>query len=203
MPETETEIRIKEAARTVFLQKGYAGARMQHIADLAGINKALLHYYYRSKEKLYDVIFMEVLEELVQGLKEAFVEEVRIEEKIDIFIDHYISTLMKNSHMPLFIVSEISRDPDAFVAKMQSKSHFSEAGILIRSFISDLNDKYGDRMNAIHLLLNIVSMSVFPFVAKPMLGVITEMDEPTWKILMESRKEEVKIFVRNALKEQE
>ncbi len=199
MEEKDTELQIKEAARTVFMKRGYAGARMQEIADLAGINKALLHYYYRSKERLYDVIFMEVFQELMEGLESAFVEEDSIKVKMEAFIDLYISTLMKNPHMPLFVVSEISRDPDTFIEKLKTKEIFEGANKIVLSFISDLNNEYGEQLNAIHLFMNIISMCVFPFISKPMLGAITQIDDATWKILMETRKEEVKRFVAKAL----
>ena len=200
MSEKDTELRIKEAAKSIFITQGYAGTRMQDIADLAEINKALLHYYYRSKERLYDVVFMEIFQELVNGLKSAFVEDVPVEEKIAVFIDHYISTLIENPHMPLFVVSEISRNPDAFIEKLKSKEHFSVANTMVLSFISDLNRQYGEDKNAIHLFINILSLCVFPFIAKPMLEALTEMDKDTWKVLMETRKEEVKKFVFAALR---
>ena len=200
MSEKDTELRIKEAARSIFIKQGYAGARMQDIADLAEINKALLHYYYRSKEKLFDVVFMEIFEDLIQGLTSAFVNQVSIEQKIETFINHYISTLIENPYMPLFVASEISRNPDAFIEKLQSKSHFSDANKLVLSFISDLNNEYGDDKNAIHIFLNILSMCVFPFIAKPMVGAIVGMDGETWKILMETRKGEVTKFVLDALR---
>ncbi len=199
MKEKDTEIRIKDAARIIFMRKGYAGARMQDIADLAGINKALLHYYYRSKERLYDVIFIEVFKELIEGIKGALVEEESIEAKIDAFIDLYITTLMKNQQMPLFVVSEISGNPDSFIEKLKSKNLLGEANEIILNFVDDLNSKYGQRMSVIHLFINILSMCVFPFIAKPMLEAITQMDDAKWNFLMETRKREVKLFVRNAL----
>lgn len=196
----DTEHRIKEAAREVFVQKGYAGARMQDIADLAGINKALLHYYYRSKEKLFNVIFTEIFDDLIKGLISAFVGQVSIEEKIETFIDHYISAMIKSPYIPLFVASEISRNPDVFIGHLQGKVHFSDASSLLMTFISDLNNEYGADKNAVHIFLNILSMCVFPFIAKPMLGAIANMDDETWKMLMETRKAEVKTFVLDALR---
>ena len=59
MTEVDTEARILEAAHRVFVRRGVAAARTQEIADEAGVNKALLHYYYRSKEKLANAVFLQ------------------------------------------------------------------------------------------------------------------------------------------------
>ena len=106
-----TEDKILEAAKNVFVAKGMEGARMQEIADEAGINKALLHYYFRSKEKLFEAIFSKIIQF-------AFPEITRIAQsnepfisKIEQVVDAYIDLLIKHPFIPGFIMKELNRDP--------------------------------------------------------------------------------------------
>ncbi|MCB0652319.1 MAG: TetR/AcrR family transcriptional regulator [Saprospiraceae bacterium] len=195
----QTELVIKEAARQVFLRKGFSGARMQDIADNAGINKALLHYYYRSKEKLFDVIFMEQFSELIGQLKQGLDSGLDLFEKIEFFIDKYISVLEKNPYLPLFVINEISKDQERFIGRIKKFDAFPEAAAMVGMMLQAMEDGKIKRYHPFHLLMNIISMSVFPFLAKPMLISISGISEADWKELMKERKEEVKRFVFSAL----
>ena len=95
-----TENQILKAAREVFIAKGYEGARMQEIADRAGINKALLHYYFRSKEKLFEAVFSEIAMNLFPAMKQLLEAEIGIKEKVTFFIKIYLKTLLEN---PFFL----------------------------------------------------------------------------------------------------
>ena len=95
-----TEQIILEAAKKVFVRKGMAGARMQDIADEAGINKALLHYYFRNKEKLFEMIFMEAAEKFFPRINAIFDSDQPLFEKIESFCEEYISVVMENPYLP-------------------------------------------------------------------------------------------------------
>src|SRR3712207_2537327 len=100
-----TEQRILQAAKTVFMHRGMAGARMQDIADEAGINKAMLHYYFRSKEKLFEVIFREAIGKFLPKINATIALDCSLFEKIHIFCREYITVLMENPYIPLFIIN--------------------------------------------------------------------------------------------------
>ncbi len=102
---------IWEAARKIFLTKGLSGARMQDIADEAGINKALLHYYYRSKEKLFAQIFEKELVSFLHDIEAIFKSDLAFFEKIEKLVDHDIDTFSKCPELPLFILNELSQQP--------------------------------------------------------------------------------------------
>ena len=172
---------------------------MQDIADNAGINKALLHYYYRSKEKLFDVIFMEQFSELIGQLKQGLDSGLDLFEKIEFFIDKYISVLEKNPYLPLFVINEISKDQERFIGRIKKFDAFPEAAAMVGMMLQAMEDGKIKRYHPFHLLMNIISMSVFPFLAKPMLISISGISEADWKELMKERKEEVKRFVFSAL----
>src|SRR5258706_4583523 len=104
-----TEERILDAARKVFVRNGMSGARMQDIADEAGINKALLHYYFKNKRKLFEEIFMEAADELFPRINKIFRSEESLFVKIERFCDEYISVVLENPYLPLFVLNELSQ----------------------------------------------------------------------------------------------
>ncbi|KAA3622605.1 MAG: TetR/AcrR family transcriptional regulator [Bacteroidetes bacterium] len=195
----DTELIIKEAARDIFLKKGYAGARMQDIADKAGINKALLHYYFRSKEKLFDVIFFEQFGKLIGQVKEGLRGDMNLHDKIEFFVDKYIGLLEQSPYLPLFVINELSRDSERFIDKLKSFEVYPEAASMIGMMMQEMEKGAIKKYHPFHLLMNIMSLSVFPFIAKPMIMTITQVKDEDWKELMADRKEQVKAFIFNAL----
>ena len=109
-----TETLILDAAQAVFLEKGLAGARMQEIADRAGINKALLHYYFRSKDKLSELIINRAVGAMMPRLMAILEADLDLFEKIRQLTSEYISLISQRSFMPLFIVNEVNRNPQFF-----------------------------------------------------------------------------------------
>src|SRR6188474_52868 len=108
-----TEEKIKNAARAVFHKKGFAAARTRDIAEEAGINLALLNYYFRSKEKLFELIMLENIQQFVRGVKEIIMEEdTELRDKIERISSFYIDMLIRNPDLPLFILSELRANPD-------------------------------------------------------------------------------------------
>ena len=103
-----TEENILNVAREVFMRNGYSGTTMQQIADEAGINKSLLHYYYRSKEKLFGQIFAEVFSQFIPELGKIFMTDKSLEEKIRAFVDSYIEGFIRNPLIPIFVMQELS-----------------------------------------------------------------------------------------------
>jgi TetR/AcrR family transcriptional regulator len=117
MPKSkDTESRILDAARIIFIKKGLAGARMQEIANEAGINKALLHYYFRSKEKLFDKIFVDVFQTISAGIGEALDPQLSVMEQLENLVTVYIKVISKNSFLPVFILNEMNQNPQTFAA---------------------------------------------------------------------------------------
>src|ERR1700751_5008479 len=110
----DTQERILAAAKNIFLTKGMAGARMQDIADEAGINKAMLHYYFRSKEKLFEGIFSELSQQFFPKLVLIFESEESIFRKIEMFVSEYIDQMSRTPYLPIFVLNEINRQPEAF-----------------------------------------------------------------------------------------
>lgn len=193
-----TEEKILEAAKTVFVSKGMEGARMQEIADEAGINKALLHYYFRTKERLFEAIFSEIIKFAFPKLTKIVLSDVGIVTKIEQVIDAYIDLLIKHPFIPGFIMKELNRDPSGLF-KLIVK--FGLNPQIIIDYIQGAMDR-GEivQMKPQHLAVNIVSMCVFPFVARPLLGfVIFKDDQKALEAFYAERAEVIKKFVIDAI----
>ncbi|MFN0037199.1 MAG: TetR/AcrR family transcriptional regulator [Saprospiraceae bacterium] len=191
--------KIFAAAHEVFTQKGMDGAKMQEIADRAGINKALLHYYYRSKEKLYETVARAIIGKAVPVIHELIESEQPLEEKIRHFIDVYIGLISSNPFIPLFIVSEINKHPDRFLETIFSDDR-PRPEVFFQQVKAEAAAGRIRSVNPKHLIVNIISMCVFPFVGKPMMRFVLGMSTGEMRMFMEDRKAEVTSFVLAALR---
>ncbi len=197
--DTNTEQKIIEAARRIFMVKGMSGARMQEIADEAGINKALLHYYFRSKEKLFERIFDEVIKRISGGLKIIFSEEASVLERLYKIVDVYIDALNENRYIPLFVINEINSNPERLSALFQE--HVLEhMGKLIEQVQEEGDAGIINPIHPAHLMLNVLGMVIFPFVAYPVIHRVSEAAfEPLVENFFQERKEVIRDFIQNAL----
>src|ERR1700755_347789 len=117
-----TEQKIKEAARKLFTQKGFAATRTRDIAEEAGLNLALLNYYFRSKQKLFDIIMMENFRQFIKGISFNFLEEATpLDEKIGKIVTLYIDFLTQHPDLPLFILNELRNNPDQLAANVDAE----------------------------------------------------------------------------------
>lgn len=193
-----TEDKILEAAQTVFIQKGMDGSRMQEIADEAGINKALLHYYFRTKQKLFEAIFNKVFKQIFPNLEAFISSDLPIEEKLGTFIDKYISLLLKNPFLPAFILKEIHRDPEFLASVIKSTGVNPNA--LFSMFEKEMDAGKIKRMDPKDLLINILAMSIFPVVTKPLMQIMFfENDKKAYNDFLVKRKETVKDFILDSI----
>ncbi|MFH1160806.1 MAG: TetR/AcrR family transcriptional regulator [bacterium] len=193
-----TEEKILGAAKKVFHRKGFEGARMQEIADEAGINKALLHYYFRSKERLFEAVFEEAFSALMSQAKSIFFSNKPIAEKIQEFLATYLTTILENSYIPWFILNGMYERPE------QLKKIFEKMEVnppkLLEQLKLQIREEYGAEINPMHLWLNVLSLSIFPVIAKPLIREIFQLSETSYNRILEERKVFVPQFVIHALK---
>ncbi len=196
-----TEEKILEAAKQVFLRDGYHGARMDTIAKEADVNKALLHYYFRSKEKLFEAIFQQVKGGLLPKVAEIFKSNLPLFDKIRLFVENYIDLIIENPYVPLFMVNEINKDPEKFI---QNLGVVEKIQSFMPYFIVQLQEEIEKGtikpIHPLHLLMNTMSMCVFPFLAKPMLQRVAGMSDAQYLELMQERKKIIADFVIDAIK---
>lgn len=164
----KTEEKILSAAKKVFIRKGLDGARMQEIADEAGINKALLHYYFRSKMNLFEVVFKNIIIEFVPSIGKILKSNISIEEKIERSISNYFDLLLNNPYIPIFIIGEINRDTDKFIKFVNDISGVNN--IVHEYYVSFINSGVTLK-DPVQYLTSILSMIIFPFIASPLFKV--------------------------------
>jgi AcrR family transcriptional regulator len=194
-----TEQKILESAKQVFMEKGIDGARMQDIADKAGINKALLHYYFRSKEKLFEMIFMEEARKFMPKVTSIMMSELTLFEKVEKFVGEYIDTLLQNPLLPIFILNEINRNPKEAIKKIfgNQRPPIDKVDELIAKMVKKGEIK---PIKGIELMINMVSMCIFPFLARPMVQWVAKATDEEFVKLMEMRKKTVVKFVIDSIK---
>lgn len=194
-----TESAILDAAKEIFERKGMEAARMQEIADEAGINKSMLHYYYRSKQLLFEAVFKSAFALLAPQLNEIINADTSIFEKIRNFSSNYISFVIKHPYLPNFIIQELNRNPD-FVKKLVAEKNFPN----ISKFKQQVNEKVAEGIikpiKAEQLFINIISLNIFPFIGAPLLMGFINVNEEAYKQLMEDRKTEIADFIINSIK---
>ncbi len=195
----ETNQRILAAAKKVFSSKGYAGARMQEIADEAGINKGLISYYSWTKEKLFDSIFSEAMDTFMQHLNHTIKSDFHLLKKLDLIVDQYIDLLIQNPHLPQFILAEIHSQPDKFLARLKNRGSFPDVNRLMVEMQMATQTGQIRRVDPFQLLLHVLSLCVFPFASRPLITGIVGIDNTTFFLLMEQRKTAVKAFLHQAL----
>ena len=198
--EQNTEEKILQAARKIFIQKGMDGARMQEIADEAGINKALLHYYFRSKEQLFDTIFTQAAGLLFPKVSIIFESDMPLFEKIERFVEAYIDIMLENPYLPMFVLNEMNKNPEAFYKRMKGQLKFPSPDKFLKQIEKEVKKGTIKKISPLQLLMNLVSGTIFPFMAKPMFQMHIGLDEYQFRQFIIQRKTDYARFVLDAIR---
>ena len=202
----DTERRILEAARIVFVRRGTAGARMQEIAEEAGVNQALLHYYFRTKEHLAATVFREAAGRLLPAVLGVFNSDAPIEQKVERFVHIYIDTVRKSPFLPAYVLSEMHHHPERLAAMLES------AGVQPAQIVAGVRARLGEqlreqaeqgRMRPIapeQFFLNMLGLAVVPFIARPALRVAFEMDDDAFERFLDERRALLPGLILNSLR---
>lgn len=194
-----TDLEILNAAKEIFQQKGMAGARMQEIADKAKINKALLHYYYRSKQLLFEAVFKSAFQLLAPQLNKVLNDDCDLFEKIENFTESYVSFVVKHPFLPNFVIQELNKNPD-FMQKLRAQKNFPS----IKKFSLQVEESIARGIirpiEAEQLLINILSLNIFPFIGQPLLMALINVDKDKYNKILLNRKNEVAAFIINSIK---
>lgn len=195
---TNSEQHILEAARKVFIAKGMEGARMQEIADEAGINKALLHYYFRNKDKLFQAVFLEAFQKFLPQIELLINSELPFLDKLEIFIQNYICIIIENPYIPGFVLHELTRNPQRLAGLLVNKAErMPEFLAMIQHEIDNGVLKPFDPRQ---IIINSLALCIFPFVARPITqAVFFANDRDVYDNFLEQRKSAVYDFIRSAI----
>ena len=193
------EIEILNAAKEIFQQKGMDGARMQEIADKAKINKALLHYYYRSKQLLFEAVFSNAFALLAPQLNKVLNDDSDLFEKIRQFTDSYITFVINHPYLPNFVIQELNKNPE-FIQKLRAKENFPNINKFKLQVAKAIKDGIIKPIEAEQLFINIMSLNVFPFIGEPLLMALIDTDKKNYDLIIQKRKTDVSAFIINAIK---
>ena len=192
--ELTTEEKILLSASKVFTEKGFAGTRTRDIAEEAGINLALLNYYFRSKEKLFEQV-MKIKVVLLFGKIFPILsnEKTSLEEKIDLASEKYFEILSRNPNLPLFVISEIQKK-NSNITKIIPVNKIFENSFIIKQ----IKEKRPE-INPLHYLVNFLAMTIFPFVAKPVFNAFELTNEAEYHQFISERRKLVPIWIKQLL----
>lgn len=188
-----TEQRILMAAEQVFLEKGMDGARMQDIADRAGINKALLHYYFRSKEKLFNAIFISNFQQFIPIVDLVIQEDMNLDVALKRMANLYIELLSAKPYLPIFIISEINRNP-----KQIETNVIDKMGIrgIINKILQKMNKDNSYFVDPRQIVISTISAIIFPFIAKQLLiPLVFNNSSASFDQFMEERREFLPVMI--------
>jgi TetR/AcrR family transcriptional regulator len=199
LPPSQTEARILEAAKKIFILNGFEGTSMQLIATEAGINKSLLHYYFRNKEKLFAAVFKFAFQNFIPQVQEILNSDKSLFAKIERIVEEYMDMLLKNEFIPAFILHEINRNPDGIFAIMQETGLNPE--IFIKQFSIEIEKGNIRPVNPRHLIVNLVALCVFPIAARPLMQrMLFSNDDKAYQQFLQERKSKVADFIIHSIK---
>ncbi|MRX69536.1 transcriptional regulator, TetR family [Flavobacterium resistens] len=194
--DTSTEEKIKSAAKTVFYNKGFAATRTRDIAEEAGLNLALLNYYFRSKAKLFEIIMSETFVGFISGMKVILNDEgTSLEEKVKIIAERYIDFIIKEPEIPTFILTEIRNNPDGLLKRLPIREIVNES-VFIKQFQEAVEKKEISEPNPLHFLMNLLGLVVFPFIAKPIIMGSRNLETEQFNNLILERKKKIPIWIK-------
>ncbi|MBV6640933.1 MAG: TetR/AcrR family transcriptional regulator [Cyclobacteriaceae bacterium] len=180
----------------MFIQKGFTGTTTREIATEAGTNLALVNYYFRSKEQLFKQIMLESLHEFFESVVDILNDShTSLEIKLERLVERYINQLNQHPDIPMFILSEIRSNPEIFLNEFLKGTKLRQT-VLFNQLTAHLQEKQKLNINPIHIMMNVLSMTLFPFIVKPMICHVTEMPEDEYRALMLERKKLIPMWVK-------
>lgn len=200
--EKHMEQLILEAAEKLFLEQGFEKTTTGQIANVAGCNQALVHYYYRTKNNLFDRIFEEKIRMVASRLLSIGLDGITIEEKVTQIICTHFEVFRENPRLAPFLIKEVLSDPDKFDYLIEKLKHYPESVLL--QLDKDLEESAGKGLirpaRAADLMLTIMSLNITPFLLKPMLQKGLDIPEEEFQKILEHRKQETITTVLARLK---
>ncbi|WP_375444017.1 TetR/AcrR family transcriptional regulator [uncultured Fibrella sp.] len=183
----DTETKIKEAARKVFVEYGYEGAKVRQIAEEAGVNIALLNYYFRSKEQLFDSIYAEAFHSFFGTMMKLVNEETPLEVKIWQITDKYLDFLIDNPMMPSFIMAQQGKKGTDFFTKLGVKSMIGSSR-LAKQLVEEAEKGNIRPIKPTQFIILMMGNLVFPFIARSIVSFIGDLDETGFREFINERR---------------
>jgi AcrR family transcriptional regulator len=189
-----TEQKIKEAAQRVFISKGYAAATTREIAEEAGINNALLNYYFRSKEKLFDIVMKEQVATLFGKVFPIINNpETSLDQKIVAVIDYYTDVLLAEPGLMLFVLSEMHNQPQRIAGLFEANQGMMQS-VIARQF-----SQVKPFVHPVQLIMSVMGMALFPFMGRGVFQRTYGIDEKAFEEMLKERKKILPALIKAML----
>ncbi len=191
---TETEQKIIASAEKLFYQKGKAGTSMQDIADDAGINRTLLNYYFRSKDQLFEAVFRNAMSHFVPNLAAMLHSDMTFRDYVSQMIETIIDTMLENPQIPIFVLQELSSNPDRMPEIIKEMG--IDPAVAMNKMESEQRKEFGSLMDPRQVIINILSLCIFPFAARPVvMEILYNGDTDAYIEAMKQRKQLLPLLV--------
>jgi len=183
----------------VFLEQGYEGAKIRQIAEEAGVNLAMVNYYFRSKGELFKSIYLETFRELLGRIGVMLNEETPLEVKIWKVVDQYTDFILENPLLPGFVLSELRTNGAAFFQELNVKG-IIEQSVFHRQLLQEAQKGHIRPVEPLQIVSTLMSSIIFPVMAKPMLSYVGNLDEAGFRQFMLTRKQLIPEMIMAYLK---
>lgn len=196
----DTEAKILQAAESEFLTKGFAGARTTSIAQAAGVTHAMFHYYFRTKDKLFERIISEKIALMKELLLDTVANsDMSLEEKIRNVIERHLDFVAANPNLPRFLVGEVFAYPER--AKVLTEKIKQFAPRMIAELQRQIDEAAANgifrKVDARMLIIDIVSLNIFSYMASPLINaVLDNCMEDSERFLAQRKKENFDTIMR-------
>jgi AcrR family transcriptional regulator len=201
------ETRILDAAHAVFMRRGTAGARMQEIAREAGVNSALLHYYFRSKARLSEAVFKRAAAELLPAAFQILGSDRPLDDKVAAIVEHEHARLLATPYLPAYVLSELALHPERvrqFVSAVTGVAPDELGrGVMMKLKTQIQEQVKAGRMHPIEpdqFVINLMSLCIFPFAARAMIGALLGLDDAGFDKFISRRRKDLPAFVLRGLR---
>ena len=186
--EAQTEKLIKEKAKILFFQKGFLNATTQEIADEAGVNRALIHYYFRSRELMLEALLDETLQEKRDRVRSVLTSDLPFREKIANYIDTIVDYGLKYPYLDNFIISETARRPEK-VKLFCAKDRFKSSDLIREALEHEIKKGKIAPISAEHFMVNLISLCNYPLLAKSVIQTIHGLTDTAYRKFLLERKD--------------
>ncbi len=191
MADLTTEQKIKNAAREVFMKKGYSATRTRDIAEAANTNLALVNYHFKSKENLFRIIVEDIFNQFLGSLIPFLANtEISLDRKVEILVEEYTEVMIKNPDFPFFVINEMRNNKEIL------KNTLEEARNISIPVIKKQLEERNIQMSVGNFIVNIISLTLFPFVAQTLMESSKLIEKERFPEFIEERKKLIPIWIK-------
>lgn len=193
--------RIRQAATAEFMNKGLEGARMQDIADAAKINKAMLHYYFRNKQQLFEMIYAEKIQQVFTAMDILLQKEVPFEERLFSFIEKEIQIVSSFPSLPVFVLHELRNDPGLIHRNLPDSMLTKKMSDVRDMLTKEIDSGTIDEVSVEDFLMNCISLCIYPIIAQPVFSVYFQLSPEAYSQFILNRPAQVTRLIMQSLKQ--